>query len=259
MIPMNVLILHCTGLDPAEPYFVHLDNDMRLDKSDAVFVDIMHTDGEAFAVTKGYGMADALGDVDFYPNGGIDQPGCVDDVRAGIFGLLTGGNGLQCSHSRAHMYFIESINSHCKFRSRPCADWGTYERGDCHTCPSSGCPVMGDEADKTSARGSFYLTTTPTAPFCGQEYHVQVKLSDTPVHANGRLNITLLGENDSQEGEFSRDNEDFRANETLSHVIAVNKLHGAVHGVRLKYHSHSGDTHVFIHRVFVEDLDTETR
>lgn len=36
------------GLDPAEPYFQGTDAFMRLDTSDATFVDVIHTDGLPF-------------------------------------------------------------------------------------------------------------------------------------------------------------------------------------------------------------------
>lgn len=37
-----------TGLDPADPYFNSVDNVVKLDKSDAKFVDIVHTDASLF-------------------------------------------------------------------------------------------------------------------------------------------------------------------------------------------------------------------
>lgn len=36
------------GLDPAEPYFEGTDATVRLDTSDAAFVDVIHTDGLPF-------------------------------------------------------------------------------------------------------------------------------------------------------------------------------------------------------------------
>ena len=33
------------GLDPAGPYFQDGDNEVRLDATDAMFVDVIHTDG----------------------------------------------------------------------------------------------------------------------------------------------------------------------------------------------------------------------
>lgn len=34
-------------MDPAGPYFEHTDKDVRLDPTDAQFVDAIHTDGES--------------------------------------------------------------------------------------------------------------------------------------------------------------------------------------------------------------------
>lgn len=64
-----------TGLDPAGPYFEWTDPRVRLDPTDAQFVDIIHTDGQAH-VQLGLGLLQPLGHVDFYPNGGLEQPQC---------------------------------------------------------------------------------------------------------------------------------------------------------------------------------------
>lgn len=61
-----------TGLDPALPNFQRFrDPDLRLDPSDAAFVDIIHTSGGTLGNYAPIGMAD------FYVNGGTPpQPGC---------------------------------------------------------------------------------------------------------------------------------------------------------------------------------------
>ena len=41
---MNLVYISL-GLDPAGPYFLSMPNFVRLDRSDAAFVDIIHTDG----------------------------------------------------------------------------------------------------------------------------------------------------------------------------------------------------------------------
>ena len=60
-------------LDPAGPEFYLSEIADRLDASDALFVDVLHTDG-APRIVSGFGHLDALGHVDFYPNGGSAQP-----------------------------------------------------------------------------------------------------------------------------------------------------------------------------------------
>ncbi|XP_063989915.1 endothelial lipase-like isoform X2 [Diachasmimorpha longicaudata] len=63
-----------TGLDPARPAFeapVNKDQKSRLDPSDAIFVDVIHTCAGTLGFIKSVGHAD------FYPNGGtFPQPGC---------------------------------------------------------------------------------------------------------------------------------------------------------------------------------------
>ena len=62
-------IYRITGLDPAAPIFDMIND--RLSRDDAVFVDVVHTDGGFL------GFKFSIGTVDFYPNGGTAvQPGC---------------------------------------------------------------------------------------------------------------------------------------------------------------------------------------
>ncbi|CAH2108218.1 unnamed protein product [Euphydryas editha] len=66
-------ISRITGLDPARPLFEipEISADYRLDKSDADFVDILHTCGGVLGYMASYGHAD------FFPNNGRPmQPGC---------------------------------------------------------------------------------------------------------------------------------------------------------------------------------------
>lgn len=51
--------------------FVFAKSDHKLGKDDAEFVDVIHTDVLA------RGVLASAGHVDFYVNGGIEQPGCT--------------------------------------------------------------------------------------------------------------------------------------------------------------------------------------
>lgn len=61
-----------TALDPALPFFATPLKDWKLDKTDADFVDVIHTNGGVF------GKVENCGHVDFYVNGGLLQPQCSD-------------------------------------------------------------------------------------------------------------------------------------------------------------------------------------
>jgi hypothetical protein len=75
------------GLDPAGPLFEGYDTSVRLDKSDANYVDVIHSNGEAIYV-GGFGIAEPIGHVDFYPNGGRAQRGCSNIVVGGLYDFI---------------------------------------------------------------------------------------------------------------------------------------------------------------------------
>ncbi|XP_053995375.1 pancreatic lipase-related protein 2-like [Hylaeus anthracinus] len=138
-----------TGLDPASPLFETIsgivDPELRLDPTDAQFVDVIHTSGSAF------GFLAPLGHADFYPNNGkFPQPGCSF--------ILT---STYCSHSRAHQFMTESIGSTAGFKARTCENWEKYEENRCDYNP---VVLMGEYAS-TSLRGKFYLSTNDAPPF----------------------------------------------------------------------------------------------
>ncbi|CAH1271918.1 PNLIP [Branchiostoma lanceolatum] len=76
---LNGRLGRITGLDPAYPFFENKPPEVRLDTTDAIFVDVIHTDADADH-KLGFGMDQAIGHLDFYPNGGQEQPGCGNDL-----------------------------------------------------------------------------------------------------------------------------------------------------------------------------------
>ncbi|XP_026319732.1 pancreatic lipase-related protein 2-like isoform X2 [Hyposmocoma kahamanoa] len=135
-----------TGLDPAYPLFTLGNKDARLDKHDARHVEVIHTCG-------GYlGFMSPLGHIDFYPNGGIRQPGCGYDIR-----------GL-CAHNRAHMFFSESIISHVPFTAVRCTDYDEiYYQGSCKGTGET--LVMGGFDIHYGKDGIYYLKTNAEHPY----------------------------------------------------------------------------------------------
>jgi hypothetical protein len=76
----RVFVLCKPILDPAGPDFYLSEIPDRLDASDALFVDVIHTDG-APNMISGFGYLGVLGHVDFYPNGGSAQPSKFQKIK----------------------------------------------------------------------------------------------------------------------------------------------------------------------------------
>ncbi|KAL0113449.1 hypothetical protein PUN28_012538 [Cardiocondyla obscurior] len=121
------------ALDPPGPKFESEGPGKRVDKSDAAIVQVIHT------CIKCLSMKSAVGTSDFYLNGGEEQPGCgpirwIGDVKAMI-----------CSHSRAFLYYAESIVNPAGFRA--------------------GNVFMGGLFLDPNARGTYFLRTASKSPF----------------------------------------------------------------------------------------------
>jgi pancreatic triacylglycerol lipase len=78
----------------------------------------------------GYGMSQPCGHVDFYPNGGRNQPGC-SLVRVPLNFLFEGVESasrdmVACNHQAAIKYFVESIKSKCPFMANECGSYADF-------------------------------------------------------------------------------------------------------------------------------------
>ncbi|XP_052895462.1 phospholipase A1-like [Anopheles moucheti] len=113
---IGVKFRRITGLDPALPFFATARPHWKLDQSDADFVDVIHTNAGV------YGKIEACGHVDFYMNGGQNQPGCEKDSSE--YQPL-------CSHKMSAAYFAESINSKHGFWATRCTSYFAYFFGFC--------------------------------------------------------------------------------------------------------------------------------
>jgi pimeloyl-ACP methyl ester carboxylesterase len=98
-------IANIVGLDPAGPLFSVRNPEGRLDAADAEFVEVIHTNGPTLLVA-GAGIGYPVGHVDFWPNGGRNQPGCFTNT---------------CSHLRAVQLYVESIHNN-RFEAFKCLD-----------------------------------------------------------------------------------------------------------------------------------------
>ncbi|XP_072095925.1 pancreatic triacylglycerol lipase-like [Mobula birostris] len=193
-------ISRITGLDPVAPYFQNTPPEVRLDPTDALFVDVIHTDGSLKYPSKGFGIIYPCGHVDFYPNGGDNMPGCSKNLISTILdvdGIWEGTkNFLSCNHFRAVKYFTESLTSPGGFEGFSCAGEEEF-LGGCFMCPTDGCPNMGYDIGRyRPAPGllhqPFQLSTGEASPFARWRYEVSVKLSGSH-SVSGFINVAVYG------------------------------------------------------------------
>lgn len=122
-------------MDPAGPYFDSLPREVRLDQSDAQFVDVIHTNAKS-VLQFGFGTTEPSGHVDFYPNGGKNQPHCSDQRKLQEFSVDSLMNGVSnfafCDHRQSVQFYIEAIrNTRCTPIAYTCKDYDTYLTGTC--------------------------------------------------------------------------------------------------------------------------------
>ncbi len=173
-----------TGLDPAGPYFENTDPIVRLDPTDAVFVEVIHTDGSA-NLALGLGLSQPLGHVDYYPNGGRNQPKCpqvTGKLITGFLDLITVDlnsieENFSCSHTAAFYYYIDSIRAACKFLAYPCKSANDFNNGKCLKCGERGCNRMGYWSSPKKDLGTLYLATqSPESySYCKQSFAVTLE------------------------------------------------------------------------------------
>ncbi|XP_024411170.2 pancreatic lipase-related protein 2 [Desmodus rotundus] len=197
------LVGRITGLDPAEPCFQGTPEEVRLDPSDAMFVDVIHTDSAPIIPFLGFGMSQKVGHLDFYPNGGKHMPGCQKNTVSTIIdinGIWEGTRDfIACNHLRSYKYYSSSILSPSGFLGYPCKSYKKFQESNCFPCPVGGCPQMGHYADqfqgKTSAVGqTFFLNTGESGNFTSWRYRVSVTLAGKR-KVSGYIRIALYGSN----------------------------------------------------------------
>jgi pancreatic triacylglycerol lipase len=131
------------ALDPAGPLFFLNDPQGRVADSDAVYVEVMHTNGGV------QGFREPIGQAGFFPNFGRSQPGCGADT-AGV-----------CAHARTVNLYAESIST--VFTGHECV---SFEEIDNNRCTRTGRTArMGGAFGSIGARGNFHLTTNAASPF----------------------------------------------------------------------------------------------
>ncbi|XP_018427678.1 PREDICTED: pancreatic lipase-related protein 2-like [Nanorana parkeri] len=191
-----------SGLDPAGPYFENTPPSVRLDPTDALFVDVIHTDGSSTALLGfvGFGMKQMVGNVDFFPNGGKRMPGCdqifpidgiLDDIIAGL------QEKLLCSHQMSVKFFTASILRPDGFIGYPASSYSAFKEGSGFPCTNASCACMGykadeyDHGDDSTISQTFFLNTGDPSNFPRWRYQVTVRVAVETVDVVGTFGVSL--------------------------------------------------------------------
>ncbi|KAG7467238.1 hypothetical protein MATL_G00151270 [Megalops atlanticus] len=154
-----------TGLDPAGPMFKRADVYDRLDPSDALFVEAIHTDSDYF------GISIPVGHVDFFLNGGMDQAGCARSQFASILAYFPVYGYVICDHMRAVHVYISALNN----------SW--------HLPTNRTFGEKWDHRLSLPYEEKVFLLTSASAPFCA--HHILVELEVSPLEKSAEVQVTL--------------------------------------------------------------------
>ncbi|KAL5241245.1 hypothetical protein ACI65C_008655 [Semiaphis heraclei] len=216
---IDIRVGRITGLDPASPLFRQMLSASlpSLSSEDAAFVDIVHTDG-ARIWSEGFGLFNPIGDVDYFPNGGLDQPGC-EQVRGSV--ILSRFESLKA---------VSDPNA-CQFTAFSCpAGWSMFQRGECFptNCTDSNCVTMGFAASQSKLRGPLYLTTRDSSPFCGRQLKASVLLSPKTSKLRGYLQISLEDGDDTANFKLRTKQTDYISGGLLAEGLSVARYEKSV-------------------------------
>jgi len=138
-----------TPLDAAGPVFDSCSSAARVDKTDATYVDFIHTDSGKLPALA---MKEAVGDADFYINDGRHQPGCPEVAL-----------DTNCDHQRAVRMWTSSFTEPCI--ACPCQSYADLLSEQCDNCISQN--TVGYWSIKKSEQPTtYYIRTTDKRPYC---------------------------------------------------------------------------------------------
>ncbi|XP_073451697.1 pancreatic lipase-related protein 2-like [Aquarana catesbeiana] len=192
-----------SGLDPAGPHFENFPPDLRLDPTDAVFVDAIHTDVSSDVFHLGFGMKQTVGNVDFFPNGGERMPGCdkislrfeeldnmISELHEKVF----------CNHQMSVKFFTGSVLKPDGLIGYPASSYSTFQEGSGFPCTKISCAFMGYKADEyllghfqdSTSNQIFSLNTGDRSNVLRWRYNISITIMGSK-YVLGSLSISLCG------------------------------------------------------------------
>lgn len=121
----KLIIPRIFALDPVAPGFEnhHIEGFESISKTDGKYVQIIHTSAGEL------GMQRSAGNADFFPNGGLTQPGCDVNATASMLGSYK----YICDQARSWQLYQASVRDPQAFPAVKCSSWDEFliENGTC--------------------------------------------------------------------------------------------------------------------------------
>jgi len=251
-----------TGLDAAGPAFEGMDPRLRLDSTDACYVDAIHTDDDYLGIKM------AVAHDDFYPNGGEDQPGC-ELLGNRVLSRFIAGLDVGCDHFRSIEYFMESLLEDKIFSAFQCDNFDDFKNGMCLS--SSRQENMGyDWKEQNSIQGRRDFTVTRKEdPFSGKQAKITIAFAQSTegcggwfdgkdYNGHGTVYVTLIGSDGSQSERIEMGSNQHLPPTTTFTAVAALPLNMEVETAKVSYDKswHEFDDWCVSYKIDVSDGTT---
>ncbi|XP_074856666.1 phospholipase A1 member A [Carettochelys insculpta] len=214
-----------TGLDPAGPKYTKASHEERLDPGDALFVEAIHTD------TDNFGIRIPVGHIDYFINGGKDQPGCSS--------IISGYNYLICDHLRAVHLYVSALENSCPMMAYPCSSHENFLAGHCLDCSNPflfSCPRIGlleragVSVSELPKEAKVYLETSSSAPYCMYHSLVEFRMQQGR-SAVTSIEVTFRSSNSTSRVKITIPKQQMLGKGVLAHPVPLCQIEA----VMLKY------------------------
>ncbi|XP_042355501.1 lipase member H-like isoform X2 [Plectropomus leopardus] len=182
------------------------------------------------------GFREPLGHIDFYANGGTDQPGCPRTI-------FSGGAYFKCDHQRSVLLYLDSVNRTCVSTAFPCNSYKDFLDGNCLNCDrfgAAGCPVFGYDIREWKdvllrlRETKTYFTTNAVTPFCRTNYRMEVMVWNKDVRW-GYITVKLHGDGEEAVATIDHKASEFKKYTETKLLAQFDKDIHSVRKVSLKF------------------------
>lgn len=129
-------------MDPAGPLYSPRSSKHKISSASGKIVEVIHSD-------KLLGMHQTVGGIDFWINGGSNQPGCILS------------KGIICDHNRAYECYAEALDKPGSFTGIRCNSYDDFLERKC----SSDTAYIGSPYTEGYKEGNYYLKTSSSPPY----------------------------------------------------------------------------------------------